>query len=408
MNPVQNKRILLGVTGSIAAYKAVEIASALTQSGALVDVILSDGGERFVTPLTFRSVTGRPAFTNDSLWTNENHVPHITLGHNTDLICVAPASANVMADIVGGRGDTLLPLTILASNCPLLIAPAMDGHMYQNAATQSNVKTLIERGAIFIGPEVGRFASGMSGLGRFSEPAKVIGAIRFQLSRTGDLAGKTLVISAGGTREPIDPVRFISNRSSGKQGYALAQTALDHGANVILITSAEGLKEPYGANVIRINTAQEMLESVMATIPGADALIMCAAVADYRPLTVAAQKIKKSGAPLTLELEATDDILLRVSESRDRFPKLKAVVGFAAETQDLIANAEKKLTRKKIDFIVANDISRSDRGMGADQNQAEILFADGSSRSVPLMSKAELSDVVIAELVRKLRADPEL
>lgn len=404
MNPIQNKRILLGVTGSIAAYKAVEIASALTQQGALVDVILSDGGSHFVTPLTFRSVTGRPAFTNDSLWTNENHVPHITLGHNADLICVAPASANAMADIAAGRGDTLLPLTILAADCPILIAPAMDGHMYQNAATQANVKTLIDRGAVFVGPEIGRFASGMSGLGRFSEPAKIVGAIRYQLSRTGDLAGKTIVISAGGTREPVDPVRFISNRSSGKQGYALAQSALDRGANVVLITAAERLKEPYGANVIRVNTAQEMLDTVLATVSGADALIMCAAVADFRPSSVAEQKIKKTGGSLTLELESTQDILLRISEIRDRLPKLKAVVGFAAETQNLIANAQNKMARKKIDFIVANEISHSDRGMGADQNQAEILFADGSSREIPLMSKDAVSDVIIAELAEKLRA----
>ena len=402
MNPITNKRIILGVTGSIAAYKAAEIASSLTKQGALVDVIVSDGGAKFVTPLTFHSVTGRVAYTNESLWTREDHIPHITLGHDADCIAVAPASANVMADIAHGRGGTLLPLTVLASDCPLLIAPAMDGHMYGNAATQANIEILKKRGAVFVGPEYGRFASGMTGLGRFSEPAKVVGAIRFELSRKNELKGKTVVVTAGATREAIDPVRYITNRSSGKQGHALAQAALDRGADVVLITSAETLPEPYGARTVKVAAAAEMLDAVRAELPAADALIMCAAVADFRPIEIAAQKIKKGDNNLTLTLERTSDILLEVSEKRASYPKLKTVVGFAAESRDLIVNAKSKIERKKLDFIVANDISRPDRGMGADQNQAAILFPDGTQKDIPLMDKDALADEVIAMLAEKL------
>lgn len=405
MNSITSKRIILGVTGSIAAYKAAEIASTLTKQGALVDVIVSDGGAKFVTPLTFHSVTGRIAYTNDSLWTREDHIPHITLGHDADCIVVAPASANVLADIAHGRGDTLLPLTILASDCPLLIAPAMDGHMYGNPATQANIEILKNRGAVFIGPEYGRFASGMTGLGRFSEPAKVVGAIRYQLSRENVLRGKTVVITAGATREAIDPVRYLTNRSSGKQGYALAQSALDHGANVILITTTNTLAEPYGAEIVQVASAAEMRSAVLNELPGADALVMCAAVADFKSSEIAAQKIKKTGETrLVLELERTGDILADVAEKRNEFPKLKSVVGFAAESQDLLENARAKMDRKKLDLIVANDISQPDRGMGADQNQATILFKDGGQSEIPLMDKDALSDRVIdvlSELLMK-------
>lgn len=403
MNPVYRKRIILGVTGSIAAYKAVEIASTLTKMGALVDVILSAGGEKFVTALTFRSVTGRAACTNESLWTSEDHVPHITLGHTADCVVVAPASANAMADIALGRGDTLLPLTILASDCPLLIAPAMDGHMYQNPATQANIETIRRRGGIFIGPEYGRFASGMTGLGRFSEPEKVVGAIRYQLSRPNDLRGKKIVITAGGTREALDPVRFLTNRSSGKQGFALAQAALDRGADVTLITTVEALPEPYGAAVQKVDSAKEMLAAVLENLPGADALVMCAAVADFRPRSVAAQKIKKTGESLTVELEATQDVLLEVAKTRCRYPGLKIVAGFAAESEDLLVNAEKKMKRKRLDLIVANDISAKDRGMGADDNAATILFASGTRKEIPLMKKDALAAEVIEAIAEKLR-----
>ena len=403
MNPITNKRIILGVTGSIAAYKAAEIASTLTKQGAFVDVIVSDGGAKFVTPLTFHSVTGRVAYTNESLWTREDHIPHITLGHDADCIVVAPASANAMADIAHGRGDTLLPLTILASDCPLLIAPAMDGHMYGNPATQANIEILKKRGAVFIGPEYGRFASGMTGLGRFSESSKVVSAIRHQLSRKNDLSGKTVVISAGATREAIDPVRYLTNRSSGKQGYALAQSALDRGADVILITTTDALTEPYGARIVKVASAAEMLNAVMTELPNADALIMCAAVADFKARETAAQKIKKFGEDrLVLELEQTRDILADVAEKRAAFPKLKTVVGFAAETQNLLEHARMKIERKTLDFIVANDISQPDRGMGADRNEAAILFPDGTRKDIPLMDKTELADEVIAVLAEQL------
>ncbi len=293
MNPFKEKKIVVGITGSIAAYKATEIASTLTKSGANVFPVLTPSGEKFITPLTLHSVTGAHASTDRDLWESDQHVTHIFLGHNADLIMVAPASANFISKMAHGQGDSLLALAILASHCPILVAPAMDGDMYQNLATQANVRLLKERGIHFVGPDSGHLASGMSGVGRMSPPQEVLNQARYLLSRNGVLKGKTILVTAGGTREPIDPVRFVANRSSGKQGYAIAQEALNQGADVILISTPTVLPVPFGAELIPVQTAAEMEKAVLSNLNRADALVMSAAVADFRPTTAAEQKIKK-------------------------------------------------------------------------------------------------------------------
>jgi len=255
-HPLANKRILLGITGSIAAYKGADLASKLTQTGALVDVVLTESAEKFVSPLTFQSVTGRKAYTDADLWGGEGHVTHIGLGHAAELILIAPVSANTLARLAHGIGDNLLSVTVLASHCPLVLAPAMDAGMFDHPATQENVRILKDRGAIFIGPDEGHLASGLVGLGRFVEPSRILEQVRFILSRNGPLAGRKVVVTAGGTHEAIDPVRLITNRSSGKQGYAVAQAALDAGADVTLVTAPTVLTPPSGANVLSVKTAQ--------------------------------------------------------------------------------------------------------------------------------------------------------
>ena len=298
------------------AYKAADLASKLTQAGAQVDVILTSAAEKFITPLTFQSVTGRRAYTDNDLWGNEAHVLHVGLGHSADLLVIAPCTANTIAKLAYGQADTLLTVTALASTCPLLIAPAMDGGMFDHPATQENLDTLKKRGAMIIGPAEGHLASGLSGTGRLLEPAEIIGHIRLILGRNGPLAGKKIVITAGGTHEPLDPVRVLTNRSSGKQGYALAQAALDVGAQVTLITTPTSLTPPIGANVIHVETARQMLDAVLDESAESDALIMAAAVADFSPKNMAKDKIKKEGGIPQIELEATEDILKTVAALR--------------------------------------------------------------------------------------------
>src|SRR5919108_4557795 len=283
MSILSNKRIILGVTGSIAAYKAADLASKLTQAGAQVDVILTSAAENFVTPLTFQSVTGRRAYTDNDLWGNEAHVLHVGLGRAADLLVIAPCTANTIAKLAHGQADSLLAVTALAMQSPLLIAPAMDGGMYDHPATQDNIEILKKRGGSIIGPAEGHLASGLSGVGRMLETAEIIGHIRILLGQNGPLAGKKIVVSAGGTQEPLDPVRVIANRSSGKQGYALAQAALDMGAQVTLITTPTALTAPVGARLIKVETARQMLGAVLAEAAKSDVLVMAAAVADFRP-----------------------------------------------------------------------------------------------------------------------------
>jgi len=402
----ENKRIVLGVTGSIAVYKAVDLASKLTQAGALVDVIMTDAAQQFVTPLTFQAVTGRPVYTN--LWQGESggalptHIAHVGLGESADLLLVAPATANTLAKLAHGFADDLLTVTALTAWCPMLVAPAMDGGMYQHPATVDNLRTLQERGVFIIEPEEGRFASGLEGKGRLPETPTLLGAARWTLGRSGSLAGRKVVITAGGTREALDPVRYITNRSSGKQGYALAQAALDAGANVTLISATSGLTAPYGVTLVPVDSARTMqaavLEHVADTGMGADALIMAAAVADFRPQTQADQKIKKSDDPnasITLELARNPDILLSVKEQRAATGYPRIAVGFAAESENLMANAQSKLERKGLDLLVANDISAADAGFEVDTNRVVILDSNGNNERLELASKAAISEHII-------------
>lgn len=402
MSIFTGKHILLGVTGSIAAYKAADLASKLTQAGALVDVILTAGAEKFVTPLTFQSVTGRRAFTEVDLWGGEAHVLHVGLAHTADALLVAPCTANTLAKLAHGLADNLLTITALANRAPLLLAPAMDGGMYDAPATQANLATLIERGAMVIGPAEGHLASGLSGRGRMVEPTEILGHLRLVLGRFGLLADKKVVISAGGTQEPLDPVRVLTNRSSGKQGYALAQAALDAGANVTLVTAATELIPPVGARVIHAQTARQMLESVLAESADADVLIMAAAIADFRPKQAAGNKLKKRDGIPQMALEATEDVLEAVAAQRSKKKRPRVTVGFAAESRDLLTNASEKLKSKKLELIAANDISASDAGFGAETNRVTLLFANGKQESLPLMSKTEVAETIIARLAASL------
>jgi phosphopantothenoylcysteine decarboxylase/phosphopantothenate--cysteine ligase len=398
MNPFANKHIVLGVTGSVAAYKAVELASKMTQAGALVDVILTAGALHFVSALQFQSVTGRKAYTDADLWGGDAHVVHVNLGHSADLLVIAPVTASTMAKLANGLGDNLLSVSALAAGCPMLLAPAMDLGMYQNPATQKNAATLKERGAHFIGPAEGHLASGLTGPGRFEEPAIILGHIRYLLSRGGSLQGKRFVVSAGGTQEPIDPVRLVTNRSSGKQGYAVAQAALDSGADVTLITTPTALDSPSGVNVIPVHTAAEMLKAVLEFSQNADALIMTAAVADFTPSHTAENKIKKDGKPLSIELVPTEDILMAVADQKAKSGFPRYTIGFAAESENLLNNAAQKIEKKKLDLIVANDISQKHSGFEAETNQVIFLNRDGSHEAFPILSKYEVAEKIIQKI----------
>jgi phosphopantothenoylcysteine decarboxylase/phosphopantothenate--cysteine ligase len=402
-NPLQDKHILLGVTGSIACYKAAELASRLTQSGAQVQVILTAAAQQFVTPLTFQSVTGQRAYVDADLWGSEGHVQHIGLGKSADLLVIAPASANTLAKLAHGTADNLLSVTALAAACPLLVAPTMDGGMFMHPATQYNLETLRQRGAVVVGPAQGHLASGLIGIGRMVEPFELLGHIRNLLARAGPLVGRRIVVTAGGTQEPIDPVRSLTNRSSGKQGFALAQAALDLGAEVTLITGPVNLPTPTGALRIDIRTSGEMLEAVMAALQQCDVLVMAAAVADFRPAAPAAHKIKKEMGVPEIHLERTRDILAVVAESKQRTGWPLVTVGFAAESEHLLENAQAKLKAKKLDMIVANDISAADSGFGADTNRVIFLFADGRRENLQLMEKEEVAQSIMDHIVTQLK-----
>lgn len=400
-NPIRGKTIILGVTGSIAAYKAADLASKLSQAGAKVTAILTEAATQFITPLTLQAVTGQRAYTDADLWGQQAHVLHVGLGHQADLLVIAPATANALAKLAHGMADDLLSVTALAATCPIVLAPAMDGGMFTHPATQANLQRLIERGALVIGPEEGHLASGLVAKGRMTEPATLLGRVRHLLAQNGPLQGKKVVVSAGGTREAVDPVRYLTNHSSGKQGFAIAQAALDAGAVVTLITTT-ALPTPPGAHRLDVESAQEMLSAVLQESREADALVMAAAVADFRPANIAAQKIKKESGPLTLELTENPDILTAVAQVRqhNRWPRV--VVGFAAETQDLLQNAQSKLKRKALDLIVANDVSASDAGFAVDTNRVTLLAADGTQETLPLQSKTAVAERVITEIIRRL------
>lgn len=397
--PLTDKHVVLGVTGSIACYKAVDLASKLTQAGALVDTILSYGATQFVTPLAFRSITHRDVVTDtfdlNSQFANE----HVALAQQADIIVVAPATVHCIAKLALGLADDPLTTTVIATTAPLLVAPAMDANMLDHPATQENLAKLRARGVTIAGPASGRLASGLMGMGRLLETPELLGHISATLGRNGDLAGRTIVVSAGGTQEPIDPVRVLTNNSSGKMGYALAEAARDRGANAILVTAPTNLPDPPLVKVMPIQTAQQMCDAVLSQLEGADALIMSAAVADYRPVAPAEQKIKKSSQELSLELTRTTDIL---EAAQGDFVK----VGFSAETENLVANATDKVRRKSLDLIVANDITDPDSGFGRDTNRVVLIDRELRVEELPLLSKYEVSNRILDRIVTLLQGQP--
>jgi len=384
----QGKNVVLGVTGSIAAYKAVDIASKLTQKGITVDVVMTKSAREFVTPLTFRSITHRPVVTDMFDLASEFSVEHVALAEKADVVVIAPATANTIAKLAAGIADEMICSTVLATKAPVIVAPAMDAGMWQNAVTQENINRLRSRGFIIVGPGYGRLASGLVGMGRLIENEEILGTIFQVLGRKGDLANKQVVVSAGGTQEPIDLVRFVGNRSSGKMGYAMAEAARDRGAVVTLVTGPTALPPPSGIDIMQVQTAAQMRDAVLKATAAADVLIMAAAVADYRPATVAEGKIKREAETLTLEMVKTSDIL---SEVKGDIIK----VGFAAESSDVINRGTEKLKRKHLDLIVVNDITAKDSGFDADTNRVAFIDRGGKVEQLPLMLKSEVAHKIL-------------
>ncbi|MGQ9557587.1 MAG: bifunctional phosphopantothenoylcysteine decarboxylase/phosphopantothenate--cysteine ligase CoaBC [Desulfurispora sp.] len=393
---LQGKQITLGVSGGIAAYKVADLASKLTARGAAVHVILTAAAAKFVGPVTFAGVTGNPVHQDLFAGSPDFAIPHIDLASRADLLVIAPATANVLAKLAAGLADDLLSATALAATCPVLVCPAMNAAMYRHPAVQKNLQVLRSYGYHILEPASGRMACGTVGQGRLPEPAVILEEICRLLQPQGDLSGLQVLVTAGGTREPIDPVRYISNRSSGKMGYALAQAALQRGARVTLVTAPTALIPPPGAEVVRVETARQMLEAVLAVYERMDVVIKAAAVADYRPARVAEHKIKKSEAALVLELEKNPDILGQLG--RHKRPGV-TLVGFAAETSDLLQNAAEKLRRKNLDLIVANDVTVPGAGFGSDTNIVKLLYADGRVQDVPQMDKLELAHLIWDEVL---------
>lgn len=388
---LRGARITLGVTGGIAAYKAADLASKLVQEGATVDVLLTESATAFIQPLTFQAITKQPVHTGVFEGWTENWYGHISLAHSTQLLIVAPATANTIAHLANGLAKDMLGAVALSTSAPVIIAPAMEHTMYHHPATQANLNTLRSRGATIVGPETGRLASGEFGDGRLVSPEHLVGAVRQVLGKNGALAGRRVVISAGGTHEPIDPVRFIGNRSSGLMGYSLAQSAVDFGADVTLISGPTTLKPPYGVHYRGVETADEMHGEIRTATESADVLIMAAAVADYRPTEARSSKIKKGGPdePSVIELARNPDILASI----DRPGLLK--VGFAAETDDLIEHAREKLIRKGLSMIIANDAVKT---IGSDRSTAVILRPYGEQEELPMMSKTDLANTLMTRI----------
>jgi phosphopantothenoylcysteine decarboxylase/phosphopantothenate--cysteine ligase len=390
---MKQQTVVLGVCGSIAAYKAVELTSRLVQQGFDVRVVLTAAAARFVAPLSFESIAHHPVL--HDLWAEQPdlNISHVRLGELADVLAIVPATADTIARVALGLADDALTATVLASTAPLLIAPAMNVAMWEHPATQANVTTLLARGARFVGPVHGRLAEGISAMGRLAEIDAIVQAISALLKRRQDLTGQSIVVTAGPTREAIDPVRFISNRSSGKMGYALATAARDRGASVILISGPVALPPPYGVRLLSVTSAAQMLDAVQTALTPGCTLIMAAAVADYAPQQMADQKLKRSTEPLTLQLTPTPDILL----SLQRPPGMR-VVAFAAETQDLLANAAGKLKRKEADMLVANDVSEPGAGFDADTNHVWLLQPNREPREMPLAEKHVIADSILDAL----------
>jgi phosphopantothenoylcysteine decarboxylase/phosphopantothenate--cysteine ligase len=388
MSILKNKTIVLGITGGIAAYKAADIASKLTQAGARVETVMTEAATRFITPLTLRNLTGRPVVTDMFELASEHNEEHIALAEAADAVLIAPATANTIARLAVGIADNMLGTVVLATGAPVVFAPAMNDVMYRNPITQLNIADLRNRGFHLIEPAYGRLASGKMGEGRLPDTQVILDTLEKVLTRAGDLSGRRIVVTAGGTREPIDAVRHIGNRSSGKMGYAIAEAARNRGAEVTLITAPVALPRPEGMSIIDITTVAQLREAVMGSVTGAHALVMAAAVSDFRVAEPAAGKIKKEGGGLVLELVENEDFL---PELPDNLVK----VGFAAESDDILENARKKLAAKRLDFIVANDVTAPDSGFDVDTNRVTLVSEDGAAEELPLLSKREVAEKIL-------------
>jgi phosphopantothenoylcysteine decarboxylase/phosphopantothenate--cysteine ligase len=397
---LNTRRITLGVTGSIAAYKAVGLASALYQAGAIVDVAMTPDAQRFVQPLSFQAITHRPVFAD--LWAPgmETDIAHVTLGRESDAILIAPATAHALGKLAHGLADDPVSVTALAARGPVVVAPAMDAGMYTHPATAANLQVLKSRGVAVVEPEEGHLASGLVGLGRLAAPETILDTLRATLGARGDLAGATIAVTAGGTHEPIDPVRFITNRASGKMEYALAEAARDRGAQVILITAPTSLRVPGAMEVVHVEQATEMLDALRDVYPRLDALIMAAAIADFRVAEPSQHKVKRGAEGLALKLVPNPDLTLETAA----FPTSRQPVrvGFAAETQDVLAQAQGKLVRKRLDLIVANDVSQ--QVFGHDTNEVTLVWADGHQQPFPRLPKPEVAEHVLDAVSALLRS----
>jgi phosphopantothenoylcysteine decarboxylase/phosphopantothenate--cysteine ligase len=385
-----SKRLALGVTGSIAAYKAVGLLRSLAREGAVVSVIMTQAAMKFVTPLTFEVLSGRRVTTD--LFESHEEMAHLAVPGQAHAIIVAPATANFLAKAALGLADDPLSTMLLNARCPVIVAPAMDGDMWTHPTVVQHVQTLRARGVVVLDPEVGPLASGQVAQGRLPEESRILAAVHAALISQRDWQGQRVLVSAGPTQEPIDPVRFISNRSSGKMGYAIAEAARDRGAEVILVTGPSALTPPPGVTTVLVNTASEMSDALSRHFPSSTVLIMAAAVADFRPKMPTVQKLKKQGkSELVLELEATPDILAMLSARRTS----QIVVGFAAETEHVLSHAKDKLRAKGLDLIIANDVAQAGGGFGSDDNSAVILSATGEQKVLGLMPKRRLADEIL-------------
>ena len=395
---LQGKKIVVGVAGGIAVYKVVDIVSRLKKQGANVYVVMTKAAANFVTPLTFREISGHPVVAD--MWNETPHwnVEHIALATSADLFLLAPATANIIGKIANGIADDMLSTTVMATTAPVVFAPAMNTNMYLNPIVQQNITKLMELGYIFIEPESGLMACGTEGIGRLPMPEVIVANVINVLTSKKDLAGKKILVTAGGTQEAIDPVRYIGNRSSGKMGYALAKMAAARGAEVTLISGPTHLAPPAGVVVRYIQSAAEMRDEVLVHYAASDIVIKAAAVADYRPQTMANNKIKKNSATLELILEKTSDILFELGQLK----KHQLLVGFAAETQELIAHAQGKLAKKNLDMIVANDITVPGAGFNVDTNIVKLLHRDGRIQELPKMSKEQLAGIILDEIIKKI------
>jgi len=385
----QQWMVVLGVTGGIACYKAVELVRLLVKNGFKVRVIMTRGAMEFVTPLTFQTLSGNPVATETFSLTQESEIGHINLADSADLFVIAPATANVIGKLASGIADDLLTTVLMATQAPVLLAPAMNIHMYENVIVQENLRKLRRVGYHIMDPAEGYLACGYEGKGRLPDPEKISDEIE-RLLRKKDLAGENFLITAGPSREPLDPVRYISNRSSGKMGYALARAALRRGATVALVSGPTALEPPSGARLIEVNTAAEMREAVLKEYPHSSAVIMAAAVADYHAVAPSGQKIKRGVGDLELRLIPNPDILKELGQNKDG----KWLVGFAAETENLTANAQKKLHEKNLDIVIANNVAEEGSGFDGDTNVGTIIDRTGAVRSLPLMSKDDLADCI--------------